>query len=430
MTTITDTLKLPCGVTLPNRLVKAAMTEGLGDARNEATQAHARLYGRWAGSDVGLHITGNVQIDRRHLERPGNVALAAAPSTEHRAKLKAWSESVTRTGTHIWMQISHAGRQTPKIVNPTPEAPSAVALKLPGGNFGTPVALTEARILELIGRIANVAAYARETGFTGVQIHGAHGYLASQFLSPISNRRDDAWGGSLENRSRFLIEALRATRAKVGADFPVSVKLNSADFQKGGFAHDEAIEVVRKLNDLKVDMLEVSGGTYEQPRMIGLDGVLEPVHDASTRASTRAREAYFLNYADSIAKVAAMPVMITGGLRTIAGITDALADGRIALLGIARPMCGNPVSPKALLDGSAQSLPNYERQLRLGPGWLSPNSPFNIVKMINAFGAQGWYYEQILALGAGREPDLKLGVWTAFRRNQAAEKAKAKALAP
>jgi hypothetical protein len=208
------------------------------------------------------------------------------------------------------------------------------------------------------------------------------------------------------------------------------VKLNSADFQKGGFAHDEAIEVVRMLNDLKVDMLEISGGTYEQPRMIGLDGVLEPVHDASTRASTRAREAYFLNYADSIAKVATMPVMITGGLRTVAGMTDALADGRIALLGIARPMCGDPVSPKALLDGRSQSLPNYEKSLRLGPGWLSPNSPFTMVKAINAFGAQAWYYEHILSMGAGRDPDLKLGIWTAFRRNQRTEQSMAKALVP
>lgn len=430
MTKITDPLKLPCGATLPNRLVKAAMTEGLGNSRNEATDAHARLYGRWAGSGVGLQITGNVQIDRKHLERPGNVALPVAPSAEHRAKLKAWSDSVTRTGAHIWMQISHAGRQTPKIVNPTPDAPSAVALKLPGGNFGTPVALAEERILELIARIGNVAGYARETGFTGVQIHGAHGYLASQFLSPISNRRTDAWGGSLENRSRFLIEAVKAARAKVGADFPVAVKLNSADFQKGGFAHDEAIEVVRMLNALGVDMLEISGGTYEQPRMVGLDGVLEPVHDASTRASTRAREAYFLNYADSIAQVATMPVMVTGGLRTVAGMTDALADGRISLLGIARPMCGDPASPKALLDGAAQSLPNYEKQLRLGPGWLSPNSPFTVVKAINAYGAQAWYYEHILAMGAGRDPDLKLGIWTAFRRNQRTEQAMAKALVP
>jgi 2,4-dienoyl-CoA reductase-like NADH-dependent reductase (Old Yellow Enzyme family) len=282
--------------------------------------------------------------------------------------------------------------------------------------------------LEVIGRFADVAAIARETGFTGVQLHAAHGYLLSQFLSPIANRRTDAWGGSLENRARFLVEAVKATRAKVGADFPVSVKLNSADFQKGGFAHDEAVEVVRTLNGLGVDMLEISGGTYEQPRMIGLDGVLEPVHDASTRASTRAREAFFLNYAESIAQVAAMPVMVTGGLRTVAGMTDALADGRIALLGIARPMCADPVSPKALLEGRGQSLPSYEKSLRLGPGLLSPNSPFAIVKMINAFGAMGWCYEQIQAMGAGRDPDLKLGVWTAFRRNQAREAAQAKAL--
>jgi 2,4-dienoyl-CoA reductase-like NADH-dependent reductase (Old Yellow Enzyme family) len=429
MTDVRSPFTLPCGGVLANRLVKAAMTEGIADAKCEANARHVRLYGRWARSGVGLQITGNVQIDRRHLERPGNVVLDGAPSSDHRQALGRWAKSVTETGAHIWMQINHAGRQTPKLINPTPDAPSAVALKLPGGNFGQPKAMTAETILSVIGRFAAAAQTARETGFTGVQIHGAHGYLASQFLSPISNRRTDEWGGPLANRARFLLECVKAVRKAVGADFPVAVKLNSADFQKGGFGHEDAIETVQMLNEVGIDLLEVSGGTYEQPRMIGLDGVLEPVHDASQRPSTRAREAYFLNYADSIAKAAKMPVMVTGGLRTSAGMADALADGRIAFLGIARPMCGDPESPRALLDGRAASLPNYEKSLRLGPGWLGPNSPLTMLKAINAFGAQAWYYEQIRRLGDGLEPDLKLGVWRAFRGNQAKEAALAKAMA-
>ncbi len=427
MTTITAPVTLPCGVTLANRLVKAAMTEGLADAYNRATARHVRLYETWARSGVGLHLTGNVQIDRRHLERPGNVAIVGPQSPEQLAALKAWASAVTRTGAQIWMQISHAGRQTPKAVNATPDAPSAVPLRLPGGNFGKPKPLSEPAILDLIARYAFVARTARDCGFGGVQIHAAHGYLISQFLSPISNQRRDALGGSLENRSRFLVEVLKATRAAVGSDFPVAVKLNSADFQKGGFGHDEALEVVRTLNGLKIDLLEISGGTYEQPRMVGLDGVLEPVHDTSVRASTAAREAYFLNYAESIAAVAQMPLMVTGGLRTLAGMNDALGSGKIALLGIARPMCGDPVSPASLLQ-KGESLPTYEKSLRLGPGWLGPNSPFSLIKMINAFGGQGWYYQQIMRMGDGLPPDLGMGLLTAFRRYQADESAKARAL--
>jgi 2,4-dienoyl-CoA reductase-like NADH-dependent reductase (Old Yellow Enzyme family) len=427
MSAFTDPLTLPCGATLTNRLAKAAMTEGLADPLNQATERHCRLYGRWAQSGVGLHITGNVQVDRQHLERAGNVALASAPDAEHRKRLASWSQTVTKAGAHIWMQISHAGRQTPKAINPEPEAPSAIPLRLPRGNFGKPQAMREERILAVIRRFGEAAAIARETGFTGVQVHGAHGYLASQFLSPLANTRTDAWGGSLENRSRFLLEAVKAVRSRAGADFPVSVKLNSADFQKGGFSHDDSVATVRLLNDLGIDLLEISGGTYEQPRMIGLDGVLEPVVDPSTRASTRAREAYFLNYADSVAQVATMPVMVTGGLRSANGLKDALSDGKIALAGIARPMCGAPASPRALLERE-EALPRFEASLRLGPGWLGPNSPLSLIKMINGFGAQGWYYEQIVRLADGLEPDLTLGVWSGFRRNQAREAAAVRAL--
>ena len=425
---LTDPLPLPCGAVLPNRIAKAAMTEGVGDVLNRATDRHRVLYERWAKSGPGLQITGNIQIDRRSLERAGNVAIDGPQTPEAMAALKTFATAAKSGGGHAWVQINHHGRQTPKAVNPNPPAPSAISLSLPGGNFGPPRALTEAEILDFIGRFAHAAAVSREAGFTGVQIHAAHGYLLSQFLSPKANIRSDAWGGSLENRARFLMEAVRATRKAVGADFPVSVKLNSADFQKGGFAFEDSLQVARWLTQEKVDLLEISGGTYEQPKMAGLEGLLEPVFESGVRESTKARESYFARYADEMAKAAGMPLMVTGGFRTRAGMEAALNDGSTQVIGIGRPMCGAPDCVRALLDGKADELPSFEKSLVMGRGWLSLNSPFSIVRLINGFGAQGWYYQQIFRIADGLDPDLKLGVFKAFMRYQASEKAAAKAL--
>ncbi|MBI1239636.1 MAG: NADH:flavin oxidoreductase [Alphaproteobacteria bacterium] len=428
MTHIAEPLALPCGVTLRNRLAKAAMTEGLADPTNAATPRHVRLYSRWAESGCAMLLTGNVQIDRRNLERPGNVVIEGPQSAERMAALVACAKAGTANGTHLWMQISHAGRQTQKIVNPEPVAPSAVPLGLPGKQFGMPRALTGAEIEDLIKRFANAAKVARAAGFTGAQLHGAHGYLVSQFLSPKSNIRTDEWGGSLANRARFLIETLRAMRSAVGADFPLSVKLNSADFQKGGFSHEDSLAVVQMLNAEKIDLLEISGGTYEQPKMAGFGGAVEGEVVTKLPASTRAREAYFVDYAASIAKVAEMPLMVTGGFRSRAAMDEGLTNGAVDLIGIGRPLCGDPTCTQALLDGSRDALPAYEHTLRLGPGWLSQSSPFTAVKLVNAWGAQGWYCLQLLRMGAGEDPDLRMGVFTAFRRYMANEQRTAKAL--
>jgi 2,4-dienoyl-CoA reductase-like NADH-dependent reductase (Old Yellow Enzyme family) len=268
-------LTLPCGATLPNRLCKAAMTEGLADARLRATARHEVLYRRWSEGGAGLLVTGNVQVDRRVLERPGNVAIdmtdPQTTSPEARARLAAWARAATTTGSALWMQISHAGRQSPRYVTAEPVGPSAVQLELLG-NYARPRALTEAGILDVIERFAQAAVIARETGFSGVQVHSAHGYLLSSFLSPVTNRRDDAWGGPLENRARLLLETVRAVRRAIGDDFAVGVKLNSDDFRKGGFSNEECVQVVRWLNDERIDLLELSGGTYEQPRLLGFEG--------------------------------------------------------------------------------------------------------------------------------------------------------------
>ena len=202
---LSEPLRLPCGQTLPNRLVKAAMTEGLGDPLNRATERHVRLYKRWADAGMGLLISGNVQIDRKHLERAGNVVIDGPQSPEQLAALKAWTTAAKSGGAQVWAQIAHSGRQTPKAVNPNPSAPSAVKLALPGGQFGDPRAMTADEVKDTIKRFAHTAAVAREGGFTGVQIHAAHGYLLSEFLSPRVNQRTDEWGGSLENRARAAL---------------------------------------------------------------------------------------------------------------------------------------------------------------------------------------------------------------------------------
>lgn len=429
MTSIASLLMLPCGATLKNRLIKAAMTEGLADPRNRATERHVRLYRRWAEGGSAMLLTGNVQVDRRCLERPGNVAIDGAQSEEALAALRAFAHAGTANNTHLWMQISHAGRQTPKAVNPEPLAPSANALAMPGAQFGKPRAMTEDEILDVVRRFAYVATIARETGFTGVQIHGAHGYLISEFLSPDVNTRTDAWGGSLENRARLLLEIVRAVRKTVGADFPVSVKLNSADFQRGGFTHEEAITVATWLNAERLDLLEISGGTYERPILTGMDELsVKPDKSERRRESTIAREAYFLDYARDIRKAVTMPLMVTGGFRSAAGMNAALGSGTMDAVGLARPLCVETDGPAKLLSGVSTSLPAYEKALRIGPGILGPHSPFQVMKALNAWGAQGWFCLQLLRMGDGRDPDLKLGAFKAFRAYAKNETAAAAAL--
>lgn len=404
-------LRLPCGAVLPNRLCKAAMTEGVADARLRATDRHATLYRTWSEGGAGLLLTGNVQVDRDDLERPGNVAIdPTAPDTvsaEARERLARWARAGTAAGNHLWMQISHAGRQAPWYVTRRPKGPSAVRLELLG-NYCTPRALTEEEILDLVQRFATAATIARETGFTGVQVHGAHGYLISSFLSPVTNLRTDAWGGPLENRARFLLETVRAVRRAVGPDFPVAVKLNSDDFRKGGFSHAECLQVVEWLNGESLDLLEISGGTYEQPRLIGAEG---RAGDAvPVRASTRAREAYFLDYAEAIRKVARMPLMVTGGFRSREAMEAALG-GACDMVGIGRPLCWQPEFPRRLLAREVDRVERMEDRLRFAErGWRSPSSPFTVAKVLNAFGAQSWYYCQLFRLADGEPADLGRGM--------------------
>lgn len=420
--TIASELGLPCGAVLKNRLAKAAMTEGLADEQGWATPAHENLYRKWAQGGSGLLITGNVQVDGRALERVGNVIIGRELGREARSRLENWAKAGTEDGTHLWMQISHAGRQTPKAINATPAAASPIALRLPGGQFGQPREMTAAEIEAVKQGFVTTAKIARETGFTGVQIHGAHGYLLSSFLSPLANQRQDEWGGSLENRARLLLDIVRDVRGALGADFPISVKLNSADFQRGGFGDEDSVQVAAWLDDIGIDLLEISGGNYEQPKMMDIKG-LEEVAE-----STKAREAYFLDYAVQMRKAVKAPLMVTGGFRTLEAMNEALQNDGIALIGLGRPLCTHADCPADLLSGKIQELPRWEQTLRIGKGFFGPTSKSLTMRALNGFATQAWYYRQLVQMGEGKDPDMRLSPLSAFITHQKAERRAIKAL--
>jgi 2,4-dienoyl-CoA reductase-like NADH-dependent reductase (Old Yellow Enzyme family) len=421
MTTLfSQSLELPCGAVLPNRLSKAAMTEGLATADGLPTAELARLYGLWSDGGAGMLLSGNIIVDKDHLERPGNVVIDRPPSEEMQGALKRWADAATRNGNHFWAQISHAGRQTQKLVNPNPKAPSAVKLGLPGGQFGEPVVLTSVEIEEIIVRFGICAAAVKKAGFTGVQIHAAHGYLLSQFLSPRSNLRTDEYGGDLANRARVLLAVVASVRAAVGPDFPVAVKLNSADFQKGGFAFEESLQVAQWLQEASIDLIEISGGTYEQPKLLGLSG-MEEEEKQNVAESTLMREAYFVDFAVAMGEKVNVPLMVTGGFRQRAAMEQALQSGSADVIGLGRPMCVMTDAPNQLING-LDELPRYEDSLSLFPKWLAWLGNLKMLKAVAGFAVQYWYYGQIDAIGRTGNANAKLTVFQATKQTMALQK--------
>ncbi|MDD9893092.1 MAG: NADH:flavin oxidoreductase/NADH oxidase family protein [Gammaproteobacteria bacterium] len=409
MPNLGDSLELPCGVTIPNRFLKSAMTEGLATPEGNATERHANLYRNWSEGGAGVLLTGNVMVDHRYLERPGNVIIDNNGGEED---LKAWAKAGTAAGNHLWMQISHPGRQCARIVTNQPVSPSDVQLSLLA-NFGKPRPLTAGEIPRVIERYAHVAAKAQECGFTGVQVHAAHGYLISQFLSPLTNQRTDKWGGSLENRARFLLEVVRAVRAAVGPKFPVAVKLNSSDFQKGGFSLEESQQVAAWLDEEGVDLLELSGGTYERRALFGEEKDTD-TNGEKLRESTAKREAFFLQYTGAIRSACKMPIAVTGGFRSRELMKKTLDSGEVDVIGVARPLCAQPDAVARLIEGNLDRVSEVEHDLRLGNGWLGPNSRFDSIKGLNAQAAVAWFYRQIIAISENKPVRENLGAWRAL----------------
>jgi 2,4-dienoyl-CoA reductase-like NADH-dependent reductase (Old Yellow Enzyme family) len=383
-------LRLPNGRIIRNRLAKAATSETLATYGNNPTSRLVRLYQRWAASGIGLIITGNVMIDRRALGEPGNVAIEDEADLP---VLQQWARAATDQGAAIWVQLNHPGKQSPKGLNASNLAPSAVPFsKDMAALFDTPREATPAEIQDIIQRFGRSAAICKKAGFSGVQIHAAHGYLINQFLSPHHNQRNDEWGGSAEKRRRFLLAVYAEIRRQVGPDFPVAIKLNSADFQRGGFTEEDSLATVRAIVEAGIDLVEISGGTYET-------GVAQP-----QKASSQAREAYFIEFAEKVRAAVQIPLMVTGGFRSVAGMDAALRSGAVDVVGVARLMVIDPDAPAALLHG--QDSKQRVRPIKTG------------IKQIDRLGLMEvlWYALQVKRIAAGGDPrPNESGLWALLK---------------
>lgn len=328
---------LPNGHTIKNRIAKAAMEENMAQANQLPGHALFNLYREWAKGGVGLIITGNVMVDHLAMTGPGGLALE---STTPLAPFQQLATMAKQNGTRLWMQINHPGRQVFKKMGGKVLSPSDIPLNMGKHSslFGQPKAMTNSEIEDVILRFVTTASLAKEAGYDGVQIHAAHGYLLAQFLSPLTNKRQDQWGGSLDNRARMLLRIVQEVRQQIGDDFDVAVKLNSADFQRGGFDVEDAQRVVAMLAQHNVDMVELSGGSYEAPAMQG--------RTADDR--TLAREAYFLSFAKEIARSTTLPIMTTGGIRKLSVAENVLESG-IDMVGIASALALTPDLPNRWL---------------------------------------------------------------------------------
>ncbi|MBU2488496.1 MAG: NADH:flavin oxidoreductase/NADH oxidase family protein [Proteobacteria bacterium] len=380
-------LTLPCGAVLANRIMKSATSEALGDRDHGAGPGLPVLYRTLAQGGAGLIVTGNVMVDHRQLGEPGNVVVVDETRLDALAR---WAVAGTSGAGQLWVQINHPGRQVPKMLFQDPVGPSAVPFAPAMQRFfATPRALAEAEIADIVRRFGEAARIAKKAGFTGVQIHGAHGYLVSQFLSPHTNRRTDPWGGAIQNRMRFLLEIYAAIRDAVGDAFPVGVKLNSADFQFKGFSEDDAVIVCRALEKEGVDLIEISGGSYESPAMTG----------RKAPEKVRAREAYFLDFARRVRREIACPLALTGGFRTAEGMARAVESGDVDLTGLARSLCVDPDMPKKILAGEPYESP--VRPIRTGVKALDNAAMLEVA----------WYGLQLSRMARGKKPHPRENPW-------------------
>ncbi|CAO1631207.1 unnamed protein product [Parajaminaea phylloscopi] len=348
------------GLEAKNRFLKAAMTERLSSWDDEDITKRGipsaeliKLYEEWGKGGFGVILSGNTFGQYTNLESKGN-AILRGDEPERFEAFKKMTDAAKAHGSLYIVQLSHGGRQVPSDINPYPVAPSDVHLTKMGGHdvtgrFGRPTALDKARIKEVVDDFANAALFAHRTGASGVQLHGAHGYLVASFLSPSTNQRTDEYGGSLENRARIVFEMLDAIREKVpDPKFLLGIKLNSVEFQQGGFTAEECRDLCSMLEQRGVDFIELSGGTYEEL-------AFGPSRHQK-RDSTKKREAFFLEFADIIRSgIKKSQLYVTGGFRSVAGMIEAVESGSTVGVGLGRPVCEEVDLPNKILAGQVGS---------------------------------------------------------------------------
>ena len=379
-------ITLPNGTTIKNRFFKSAMSEGMGTRDFQPKKNIATLYKRWAEGGTGLIITGNIMVDPKGTAEPGNIVFDKNSNMEI---LKNWANQGQQHGAKVMVQLNHPGKQAPKTIAKETVAPSAVPL----GNglnklFSTPRALTTSEVEELVQKFVTSAKVAKEAGFSGVQIHAAHGYLISQFLSPHDNRRTDKYGGSLENRMRFLKEIYLGMREELGKNFTIGIKINSTDFKEDGLTEEDSLKTIIELANLGLDFVEISGGTYERPAMMG-----------ATSKSTN--QVFFAEYSKKLKKKIEIPVVVTGGIRSINAMNTLLNDNTTDFIGIARPLTIDPNIPNKIKQGTYTIV----ETTRVSTG---------VKKLDKIFGSLlGIVYYQVLMqnIAKGKEPKATKNAW-------------------
>lgn len=362
-------------VRIKNRLMKPAMSEQLGDRNNNPKGAElAALYRRWAQGGIGLMLTGNLMVDRQALGEPSNIVLDAHSDLE---PFRVWVKGARTRGAKLFAQLNHPGKQVPKFLESEPMAPSPIPIGGPlASGFNPPREMTVEDIERVIAQFALAAHLAKEVGFDGVQLHGAHGYLINQFLSPAHNKRSDEWG----EPTRFVHEVYKAVRVAVGNEYPVIIKLNSSDFEKGGYSEDDAIAVMLEMEEAGIDAIEISGGTYESQAMTG---------------EGQAKGGYFVEFARGAKNRLAVPVIVTGGFQTRDHIVAALEDS-VDLVGIGRALILDPDMPRKIMAGDTSEFRNHMRH----SAW----------KYLDTISMLSWFEVQMLRLAEGRQPAPELHV--------------------
>ncbi|PLB47084.1 FMN-linked oxidoreductase [Aspergillus steynii IBT 23096] len=377
---LTDPVKLPCGLVFPNRLVKAAMAEMLAGWSNTPTPDLIEAYNQWGQGGWGSILTGNMQVDINHLGTPFDTSLSHPyVDAQHDAALvETWSRfarAAQQHGTPAVVQLCHPGRQSFRVAGkrglfaPT-IAPSAIPLEMGDSciqrfvswmTFPVPREMSQADIDNVTARFVDAARLMADSGFGGIELHGAHGYLLDQFLNPKTNHRTDAYGGTPAKRAKFVLDIIAQIRAVVPPSFCVGIKLNSADHDSASF--EDTMMQIGLLVDAGIDFLEVSGGSYQDPQMLGSDPTPNSQSESKSK-STLSREAFFLDFAQQTrSRYPSLTLMLTGGFRTRAGAEAALAQNACDLIGIGRPAAVAPDLPGRILD---ESLDAHEAGLVLG----------------------------------------------------------------
>ena len=323
------------GLEISNRMVRAACGERRADREGRVGHEMLSYVDAIARGGSGMVILGHgyIRTDGRLTDNETGL-----DSDGHVPRLGLVAQQVQRAGARAVMQVSHGGRQCrPAIIESTPVAPSPVEVRKTGV---TPRELEDSEIIELITDFAEGARRVREAGFDAVQIHAAHGYLVSQFLSPATNTRRDQWGGSARKRRRFFFEVLEAVRGAVGPDYPVMIKLNLDDCVPGGVELEEAIGTAKGAASAGVCAIEVSGGMVDSDRGAARKDI-EPGK----------QEAYFRDLARAMKKRVDCPLLLVGGLKSLEVITDVLASGDADMVALGRPLIREPRLPLDWLDG-------------------------------------------------------------------------------